>query len=117
MPRHPNDPPYDDDEDPSVAAWTTSGPVRGGCGHTHLTYAAAEACAARDNAAVKRGHGPSAYSDRAPRPLSSSTLLARRAVPWRAFDADTIRAAAEGARAAGDEILYRRAAAAMQRRR
>lgn len=45
--------------------YTTSGPVRGDCGHTHKTIQAAHACATRDARAVKRGNpGIGAYSDR-----------------------------------------------------
>lgn len=38
--------------------------VTGECGHRHRTPEAAEACIARHDAAIKRGHGQNAYSDR-----------------------------------------------------
>ncbi len=45
--------------------YTTRGPVRGDCGHTHETIQGAHACAQRDSRAVKRGNpGIGAYSDR-----------------------------------------------------
>lgn len=44
--------------------YTTTGPVRGSCAHTHRTVGAARACIARDGAGVRKGHGESAYSDR-----------------------------------------------------
>lgn len=45
--------------------YTTSGPVRGTCNHTHKTIQGAHACARRDSRAVKHGNpGIGAYSDR-----------------------------------------------------
>lgn len=38
--------------------------VTGDCPHKHRTAEAAEACIARHDAAIKRGHGSNAYSDR-----------------------------------------------------
>lgn len=44
------------------------GPVRGECGHMHKTREAAEACAERDQAAIRRAYPSTfptrAYSDR-----------------------------------------------------
>lgn len=48
----------------SNVTYTTIGSVRGSCGHNHRTLATAQACADRDNRAVKRGNGASSYSDR-----------------------------------------------------
>lgn len=48
--------------------YTTTGPVRGTCGHRHRTIEAALLCCAKDRAAVRRaypGDFPArAYSDR-----------------------------------------------------
>jgi len=48
----------------TIPYWTCEGRVRGICGIRHRTEAAAVACCKTDNRAVKRGHGPRAYSDR-----------------------------------------------------
>jgi len=46
--------------------FTCAGSVRGECGKRHRTYEAAERCCVKDDRAVRRGHGPNAYSDRRP---------------------------------------------------
>ncbi len=46
--------------------WTCEGFVRGECGTKHRSEETARACCDRDHRNVKRGHGPNAYSDRAP---------------------------------------------------
>lgn len=57
----------DDDDDPAVRVlhgqdrFTTTGSVRGGCGHVHLTRAAAEKCLDRDHRGCVTQGG---YSDR-----------------------------------------------------
>ena len=38
--------------------------VTGDCAHKHRTATAARQCIARHDAAIKRGHGNNAYSDR-----------------------------------------------------
>jgi len=52
-----------------IRYYTTSGFVRGSCGHKHRTEKAAEACLARDQAGIRRAYPSTfpirAYSDRA----------------------------------------------------
>lgn len=48
----------------------TTGPVRGSCGHKHRSERTSRDCIRKDDRAVKRGHGPSAYSDRAVRKVT-----------------------------------------------
>lgn len=67
-PRNPyRDTASDENEDSHpVTAYTTWGPVRGGCGHRHRTYATAHRCVARDHAgcALTSSGLTRAYSDR-----------------------------------------------------
>jgi hypothetical protein len=53
-----------DAADTDTTRWTCCGDVRGACSIRHRTKAAAAACCDADNRAVKRWHGPRAYSDR-----------------------------------------------------
>lgn len=46
-----------------ISYYTTSGPVRGSCGHHHRTEAAAQACCDRDAAAIRRTY-PSTFPTR-----------------------------------------------------
>ena len=59
--------------------WTCIGSVCGGCDVRHRSYAAAAACCDRHMAAVKRGHGRSAYSDRWPTPVNRAAELRHEA--------------------------------------
>lgn len=56
----------------TIAYYTATGEVRGDCGHHHRTYAAAVACATRDDWNVVRGHGRSSYSDRTVRAYTAT---------------------------------------------
>mgnify|MGYP001580242713 FL=1 len=51
-----------------IAYYTTSGSVRGSCGHHHRTEAAAQACVERDQAGIRRAYPSTfptrSYSDR-----------------------------------------------------
>jgi hypothetical protein len=55
--------------------FTAYGAVRGGCGHHHRTGHAAWECAHKDDLAVKRGNGPSAYSDRVVYVVTDGVLI------------------------------------------
>ena len=52
--------------------FTTSGPVRGCCGHAHRTEESAEACRDRDSRACQRRGG---YSDRSVKRLVDGKIL------------------------------------------
>lgn len=95
-------------------AYTTSGPVRGTCGHTHATEEAAQACADRDNRGCAAGGG---YSDRAVEALDLDEVLDLPRIPWVLIDAagHDIGGIARDALAYGDKSLYRRATRAAAR--
>ena len=56
-----------------TTTYTTSGSVRGGCGHAHRTVEAAVRCLARDQASCHRCGG-GAYSDREVIGLDGQTI-------------------------------------------
>lgn len=47
-----------------MTAFTTTGPVRGDCGHRHRSIEAALDCIGRDGRGCRASSGPAAYSDR-----------------------------------------------------
>jgi len=105
----------------TVIAYTTTGSVRGSCGHVHRTFEAAEACIDRDAASIRAAYPSTfptqAYSDRRVVEITQAEALTMDRIPWALLveaGAD-LEAIATEAALYGDEDLARKAKAAIRR--